>query len=309
MGRMPFKKSFVDIHVAKPAIPYTQENWRYFVMRYKPLFFGIHARPPGPLEWILPFLIPVMAFVAYDYYATAYLDLNPQGKLLPSFNMIGHRIADLAFTLDPRAHVYLLWSDTFASLVRFFTGLSLAAVVGLLLGMNMALFPGMRLLLLGTVVALSFIPMVAMLPVLLIALGIGEEAKIMLIFLGLVFFITRDMDGATRRLPQPLLDKARTLGASELALVYRIVFPMILPRLLESIRLNLGPAWLFLITGEAIAASQGMAYRIFLFRRVGPDMAGIITYVAWIGILSFTTYYLVLCLQNHLCGWERSSEK
>jgi len=277
-------------------------------MRHTPLLFGIHARPPGPLEWILPFVIPVVVFVVYDYYATVYLELNPQGKILPSFGMMGQRIWDLAFTLDPRAHVYLLWSDTLVSLIRFFTGLTLAAIVGLLLGMNMALFPGMRLLLLGTVVALSFIPMVAMLPILLIALGIGEEAKITLIFLGLVFFITRDMEGATRRLPKPLLDKARTLGASELALVYRIVFPMILPRLLESIRLNLGPAWLFLITGEAIAASQGLAYRIFLFRRVGPDMAGIIPYVAWIGILSFTTFYLILCLQKHLCGWEGRDE-
>lgn len=47
-----------------------------------------------------------------------------------------------------------------------------------------------------------------------------------------------------------------------------------------------------------------MAYRIFLFRRVGPDMAGIIPYVAWIGILSFTTFYLILSLQKYLCGWE-----
>lgn len=305
-------------------------------MRHKPLFFGIHARPPRPLEWILPFLIPVIAVVAYDYYATINLEINPQYKLSPSFSSIGARLLvlakssvdiDLAWTgmflhipyFDITLGGYLpypditlhglLLRDTVASLTRFFTGLGAAVMVGLLLGMNMALFPGMRLLLLGTVVALSFIPMVAMLPVLLIALGIGEEAKITLIFLGLVFFITRDMDGATRRLPQPLLDKARTLGASELALVYRIVFPMILPRLLESIRLNLGPAWLFLITGEAIAASQGMAYRIFLFRRVGPDMAGILTYVAWIGILSFTIYYLVICLQNYLCGWERKNNE
>ncbi len=277
-------------------------------MRHTPLIFGIHARPPRPLEWILPFVIPVVAFIVYDYYATAALSLNPQEKILPSFGMMAGRIWDLAFTLDPRAHIYLLWSDTAVSLVRFFTGLSLAAVVGLFLGMNMALFPGMKLLLLGTVIALSFIPMVAMLPILLIALGIGEEAKIALIFLGLVFFIARDMEGATAKLPQPLLDKARTLGASELALVYRIVFPMILPRLLESIRLNLGPAWLFLITGEAIASSQGLAYRIFLFRRVGPDMAGIIPYVAWIGILSFATFYLIVCLQNHLCSWEGRDE-
>lgn len=274
-------------------------------MRRKSILLGIHADPPAGLKWVYYLAPLIVVLVAYHMLSAAYLAENPHGKIMPSFTMMMERMWDLAFTLDPRTHTYMLWSDTLMSLTRLFTGLSAAAIVGLVVGMNIALFPGLQYLVLPGVIALSFVPMVALLPILLIALGIGEEAKIALIFLGLVFFIARDMYGATRALPEKLLVKARTLGASELQLVYRIVLPMIVPRLFESLRLNLGPAWLFLITGEAIASSQGLAYRIFLFRRVGPDMAGIIPYVLWITLLAFIVFYAMLRVQQSLCSWER----
>jgi NitT/TauT family transport system permease protein len=88
-------------------------------------------------------------------------------------------------------------------------------------------------------------------------------------------------------IPQELLVKAQTLGASTWQIVLRIVLPLILPRLLDSIRLSLGPAWLFLISAEAIAATDGLGFRIFLMRRY-LAMDVILPYVAWITLLAFT---------------------
>lgn len=289
-------------------------------MRRQNVLFGIHAQPPRWFKWVL-ILVPLIVVLGmYEHASMRYLAENPRGKLLPSFTMMAERFWALAAFAEVHVQWHgsipvpeiafvgnLLWSDTLISMIRFFVGLSLAAFVGLMLGLNIALFPGLQCLILVWVVALSFVPVVAVLPILLITLGIGEEAKISLIFLGLVFFITRDIVSTVKEVPHELLVKARTLGASELGLAYRVVLPMIMPRLLESVRLSLGPAWLFLITGEAIAAQQGLAYRIFLFRRVGPDMAGIIPYVLWITFLAFSIYALLVWAQKRLYPWKEGA--
>jgi NitT/TauT family transport system permease protein len=59
-----------------------------------------------------------------------------------------------------------------------------------------------------------------------------------------------------------------------------------MPRLLDSVRLSLGPAWLFLISAEAIASESGLGYRIFLVRRYFA-MDVILPYVVWITLLAF----------------------
>ncbi len=311
-------------------------------MRKRSLLFGIHASPPLWLKGIYVLIPLVIALVMYHHFSSGFLVANPEGKLLPSFIMMAERSWSLASFFDLHVqewltyafeipwlqwqspfvitkwiwidiplemhitawHGNLLWSDTAVSLTRLFYGLSLAVVVGMLFGINIALFPGLQYLALPWIVALSFVPVVAILPILLIALGIGEGAKITLIFLGLVFFIIRDMVSTVREIPGELLVKARTLGASELGLVYRVVLPMSMPNLLESVRMNLGTAWFCLMTGEAIAAQQGLAYRIFLFRRVGPDMAGIIPYVIWITLLAFALYSLLVYAQRWLYPWK-----
>ena len=87
-------------------------------------------------------------------------------------------------------------------------------------------------------------------------------------------------------LPREQLIKAQTLGASTWQVVIRVVLPQIMPRLIEAVRLSLGPAWLFLISAEAIASDVGLGYRIFLVRRY-LAMDVILPYVAWITLLSF----------------------
>ena len=80
--------------------------------------------------------------------------------------------------------------------------------------------------------------------------------------------------------------KAETLGASSLGIALRVALPQVMPRLIQAIRLSLGPAWLFLIAAEAIASESGLGYRIFLVRRyMAMDM--ILTYVLWITLLAF----------------------
>ncbi len=251
-----------------------------------PRLLGLHAAPAGALRLLLAAL-PFVAIVGtYLVASEIRLAENPSDKLLPAFETMGDSIGRLAFSEDERSGKVLFWSDTVASLRRLGLGVGLAALVGLALGLNMGLFPGLRSLLLPVVTFVSIIPPLALLPILFISFGVGELAKVVLIFVGTAFVITRDVFLAVRAIPREQITKALTLGASQLAVVYRVVLPQVFPRLLDTVRLTLGAGWLFLIAAEAIASTDGLGYRIFLVRRY-LAMDVIIPYVLWITFLGF----------------------
>ena len=192
----------------------------------------------------------------------------------------------LAFEKNERTGEFTLFQDTFSSLRRIGLGLVLAAVVGLVIGLNMGVYPWIRAVFLPVVTFLSNVPPLALLPIFLIIFGTGEVSKIMLIFSGTVFIISRDIFLAVTAIPPQQTVKSMTLGASSLGVGWRIILPQVIPRLLDTLRLCLGSAWLFLIAAEAVAAQSGLGYRIFLVRRF-LAMDVILPYVVWITILAF----------------------
>ena len=255
-------------------------------MKY-PKLFGIFAMPPTLIAWLLR-IVPFVALIcAYIIASDMRLEANPSDKLLPSLARMYETLVQYVATIDPRTGKYLLLADTTASMSRIATGISLAAVSGLMLGVNMGLFPGLRLLLNGVVTFLSIIPPLALLPILFVTVGTDEAAKVTLIYVGTVFVITRAVFQETEEIPRELIIKAFTLGATEFQIAYSIALPMVLPRLIGAVRLSLGGAWLFLIAAEAIAATEGLGYRIFLVRRY-LAMDVIIPYVLWITFIGFS---------------------
>lgn len=267
-----------------------------------PAFLGIHAAPSTRLRWALalaPFVIVIAVYLTASHLRLA---ANPDDKILPSLPQMADAVGRLAFEPDPRSGEYLLLRDTLSSLKRLALGIGLAAAVGLMLGMNMALFPGMGCTLIAVVTFISIIPPLSILPILFITFGVDELAKVMLIFLGTFPLITRDIYGTVRAMPQEQLTKALTLGAGELQLVYRIVLPQVMPRLIETTRLSLGGGWLFLIAAEAIASTDGLGYRIFLVRRY-LAMDVIIPYVLWITFLGFAVDWLLRQVLKRRYRW------
>jgi NitT/TauT family transport system permease protein len=89
--------------------------------------------------------------------------------------------------------------------------------------------------------------------------------------------------------------------------VVRVVVPQMLPRLADALRLSLGPAWLFLISAEAIAATEGLGYRIFLVRRY-MAMDVILPYVAWITFLAFLSDFLLRWFNARCFPWLRAGK-
>lgn len=245
----------------------------------------INRRPSRGAEIALLCLPFVLLIVAYVLGSAMRLEANPADKLLPSPAQLWAAIERMALIPDPRTGAYLLWSDTAASLGRLGAGLGIATVIALTLGIVIGMLPYARSLLAPFVAFVSMVPPLALLPILFIVLGLGEAAKITLIVIGVTPIMVRDLALKTQEIPREMIVKAETLSASSWLIALRVVLPQVLPRLLTCLRLQLGPAFLFLIAAEAISADSGLGYRIFLVRRY-LAMDVIFPYVAWITLIA-----------------------
>jgi NitT/TauT family transport system permease protein len=247
----------------------------------------------------LPFVLLLAVYIAAS---ASRLAENADDKLLPSVATMTGTFVRLATEENRRTGEVLLWVDTAASLKRLLTGVAISMGLGLVVGLITGLIPYVQRTLSPLVKVLSMIPPLAVLPILFIALGVDELSKIVLIVFGIAPCIARDVQQRVEELPAELLIKAQTLGASTWQLILRVVLPQTVPRLLDATRLALGSAWLFLIAAEAIAATEGLGYRIFLVRRF-LDMDVILPYVAWITLLAFALDFLLRLANRVVFPW------
>jgi NitT/TauT family transport system permease protein len=259
-----------------------------------------HPDRTGQFFWgAFPFVI---AIVFYLIFSALRLAENPNDKLLPGLSTLGKSIWGILFVADARSGEYLFWKDTLYSVARLGAGLAVATLLGLGFGVATGVVPYVRAGLSPFIAVLSMIPPMAVLPILFIAFGLGEQSKVVLITIGITPFLVRDLALRVGEMPGELLIKAQTLGASTWQIILRVVLPQIVPRLLDGIRLSLGPAWLFLISAEAIAAENGLGYRIFLMRRY-LAMDVILPYVAWITFLAFAMDWSLRKISRRFFPW------
>ena len=264
-------------------------------------------RTPGPLLRAGLIALPFVAvFVAYSVASDIRLTANPSDKLLPSPATIAATAERLFTEPDRRSDRILLWNDTAASLRRLFLGVGISAALATILGLLIGLLPHVRATLAAFVAVVSMIPPLAVLPILFIVFGLGETSKVVLIVVGILPFLIRDLASRVIEIPREMIVKAETLGASSLVIALRVALPQLLPRMIQSVRLSLGPAWLFLIAAEAIASEEGLGYRIFLVRRF-LAMDVILTYVLWITLLAFLMDAALRLLSRRLFPWTEKS--
>jgi NitT/TauT family transport system permease protein len=253
----------------------------------------------------IPFVLLALAYVVGSAERRA---VNPDDKLLPPVSEMAAAVRRVAFEPDRRSGDIVLWSDTAASLQRLGLGLGIATLIGLLLGVSIGILPFVNAALAPLVAVICMVPPMAILPVLFIVFGLGELSKVVLILIGIAPFLVRDLAFAVEKLPVEQMVKAQTLGATTWQVAIRVVLPQVMPRLIEAVRLSLGPAFLFLIAAEAIAAENGLGYRIFLLRRY-LAMDVILPYVAWITLLAYVADFALARLSRAAFPWAHVAER
>lgn len=263
---------------------------------------------PGTLGKCLLGLLPfVVIGIVYFYFSSERLAINPNDKLMPSMQSFIDAVSYLAFEPNKRTGDYVLWADTAASLQRLGLGVGISALTGLIIGILVGIIPLVRAGIAPVITIISLVPPLAILPILFIIFGLGELSKVMLIVLGITPFLIRDVQLKVMALPHEIIIKAQTLGANSWQLILRVVLPQVLPKLIDAVRLSLGSAWLFLIAAEAISATEGLGYRIFLVRRY-MSMDIILPYVVWITLLAFLMDYLLRRLSKSVFPWHSTDQ-
>lgn len=259
-------------------------------------FFRSGAEPTRAQRLVLGSVL----FVAFagSYLMGSYLRHvdNPDDQVMPSVSQLADGLRRTALEPD-RDGELRLWADTAASARRF--GISLAILfLAIPLGVAMGTFPYVEALVYRFLVFFDKLPALSVLPILFVVFGLDEFSKIALIVIGVFPTIALDAHLRAKCVPHERIIKAKTLGASEPEVAVRVVFPAVLPYLLDTLRLNLKSIMLLLIAGESLAATVGLGYRIFVVRRyLAMDI--IIPYVVWMtGLLFVADWVLRLAVER-----------
>ncbi len=155
-----------------------------------------------------------------------------------------------------------LFSDLWATVQRVLYGFGLAILVSVPLGIVMGTYAAGQAFFEPLIGLLRYLPPTAFSPLLMIWLGVDEESKIALLFIGTVFYNTLMTADVVRNVPRSLIDVSYTLGARRGEVLRKIVVPHALPGMIDSIRVNAAAAWNLVVVAELLAATAGLGLRI-----------------------------------------------
>ena len=284
------------------------------------MLFRIDATPNRAMAWTLSWFLFAAGIALYFYTAHNRHIENPEDKVVPGLRQLGQGLADSVLKPDSEQEApddqaslplwkkfftSMLWTDTVASAKRFVWAM-LLLIPAVVLGLHMGMFPIFGQFFLRFILFFDKIIALSVLPILFIAFGIDELSKIMLIVIGVTPTIILDTVNLAKSVPQEQIVKGFTLGAQDFGVTYRIVLRQIMPRVLNSIRLNLKAIMLFLFAGEMIASQDGLAFRIALLRR-HMGMNVIIPYVLWVALLLFLVDFTMRFANRKLHPWFREA--
>jgi NitT/TauT family transport system permease protein len=196
----------------------------------------------------------------------------------------------------------LLLKDALASIQRVFIGFAMSAGLALPIGIAMGTNPVICRLLEPLMGLIRYMPAPAFIPLLIIYFGLDELPKVLLIFIGTLFFNTLMIMDAVKFVPRELVETARTLGGRTLPILTRVVAPFIAPQVLDTYRINMASAWNLVIVAELVAATEGLGKRISLaqrFLRTDEIFMGLIV----IGLIGLLIDLGFRALMRRACSW------
>ncbi|RNB77905.1 ABC transporter permease subunit [Brevibacillus panacihumi] len=200
-------------------------------------------------KWI-PFIIPLLVLIIW-YIATEFAWVDT--KLFPSPVAVLTAFFKLALSGELLAH-------TWASSQRAFTGLVIGVAIGMFFGLLNGLYPIAEKFLDSTLQMIRNIPHLALIPVVIIWFGIGEEGKIFLVVVGVFFPVYVNAFYGIRSIDKGLIEMAKVYGLKGWTLFAKVVLPGALPATLVGVRQSLGIMWLTLIVSETVAVDSGIGY-------------------------------------------------
>jgi sulfonate transport system permease protein len=205
---------------------------------------------------------------------------------------------DLMSTGELQHHIWV-------SLQRVVIGLALGIAAGVVLAVVSGLFRIGEDLVDGPMQILRSLPVLALVPLMIVWFGIGEEPKIALITLGVTFPIYINTFAAIRSVDERLVESAGTFGLGRWGLVRHVILPGALPGFFTGLRFAIAISWLVLVVGEQVNATSGIGYLAMTareFLRTDILVVALIVY----GALGFLSDALIRLLERSALRWRPS---
>jgi NitT/TauT family transport system permease protein len=227
-------------------------------------------------------VLAIFAFIGFIgfWYAIAQLEIVPQ-RFLP----LPWRVVTALYSMLVD---YDFLDDIGISVARVWSAFLLSAVTAIPIGIWMSSYRAVGTLIEPIVDFIRYLPVPALVPLLIIWFGIGETSKIAVLWMGTFFQLVLLIADDAKRVPREFVETGFTLGAKPNQITWHIVFRSMLPSIIDNLRITLGWCWTYIIIAEIVAANAGIGHYIWSMRRFvkTPEvMAGILT----VGIIGLVT--------------------
>ncbi len=196
-----------------------------------------------------------------------------------------------------------LFGDIRISLFRILAGFVVGTVPGIILGLAMGLFWPVRVFFMPLAAAIYAVPKIAILPLVIIALGIGEASKIAVVALSIFFLVVLNTVSGVLELDPTYRDVASNLGANRFKLFWTVALPGALPSIFTGMRLALGFALIVIVGTEFLAADKGIGHMIwqnYQTLRIRQMFVGLIV----TGVMGWFLNLLLTIIERFAMPWR-----
>ncbi len=196
-----------------------------------------------------------------------------------------------------------LMGHILVSFKRVLHGYIIGALTGILLGILIGLYSKLNQAFILLIGILRPIPPIACIPLFILALGIGEDSKIALIFVGAFWPCLLNTITGISQADKKLVEVAKIFGKSKPVILKDVIIPSALPSIFTGLRLGISTAWSCVVAAEMIASTVGVGYLIMYAREMSKPALLFIGIIA-IGIIGLLIDLLMQYIQNRIIYWE-----
>ena len=259
---------------------------------------GREALPLVALFWTIAPAISILGlFAAWEVLARAGV-FNQY--LLPPFSVVAGRVATDLFNGN-------FFINAAHTLYRALAGFSIAATLGIVIGVSMTRFRAVRWFF-DPLVSVGFpMPKVAFLPVFMLWFGAYDASKILLIAFSAFFAITANTIAGTQGVDRFLIWSARSLGCSQRKLLWSVILPAALPQILTGLQIAMPLAMIVTIVTEMLMGGVGLGGEMIRAQRFA-DSVGVFSGIIQIGFTGFLVIFGLRWLRRQLLSWHEEAK-
>lgn len=232
---------------------------------------------------------------------------QPNYRMVPTWAQMVEG-AQRILHVDPDDHFRWIVRDAQATFTRLGCGLAVSVAAAFIFGILMGCFRSIEAAFLFWCSAIAKIPATSVIAVIFVAVGTRTEMYVTVIAFGVVPVLAESVFLLVRDVPEAMLHKAQTLGASRMEVIAHFIVPMVLPRFIDAVRLQIGPALVYLIGAEVYSAYIGFGYRINKFARL-TSMDVVFPYLIALACIGFVTNRALITLRARACPWFHEGGK